>query len=234
VARYGGEEFVMLCPDCDNASATRRAEEIRFELAKFPQPMLNQKSLTASFGVTEIQLGDTPETMLRRADRALYQAKDTGRNRVVELGAGLLHAEETRRSTWLSFLKRRPPDCLIERRLVANVPMNLLVEKIRGFIADHSAEIINIEENYMVLSVDDCPDLQRRATDRPVALLVELKLREVTRGEHPRAGFGTRTVIDVSVRPKRGRDRRRHGVDQAAQLITSLKSYLIAQECADL
>lgn len=233
VARYGGEEFVMLCPDCDNTSAARRAEEIRFALSQIAQPMLNQKCITASFGVTEIQLGDTPETMLRRADRALYQAKDSGRNRVVELGSGLMQEQETPRSSWLSFLKRKPLDCLLERRLVANVPMDLLVEKIRGFIADHDASIINIEENYVVLSVDDCPELQRRASDRPLALIVEMKLREFTRSEASKAGQGTRTLIEVSVRPKRSRDRRRTATDQANQLIASLKSYLIAQESAD-
>ena len=44
--------------------------------------------MTVSFGVTEIQPGDTPETMLRRADRALLTAKANGRNTVVQLGTG--------------------------------------------------------------------------------------------------------------------------------------------------
>ncbi len=89
VARYGGEEFVLLCPECDNATAARRAEQIRFELARLPQPALEMAPVTASFGVTELQPGDTAESMLRRADRALYQAKDAGRNQVVQLGVGL-------------------------------------------------------------------------------------------------------------------------------------------------
>ena len=38
VARYGGEEFVMLCADCDNATAARRAEQIRKALSRLPQP----------------------------------------------------------------------------------------------------------------------------------------------------------------------------------------------------
>ncbi|GAG80670.1 unnamed protein product [marine sediment metagenome] len=83
VARYGGEEFVMLCADCDNAVATRRAEQIRRALSEIFQPKMQGKPVTASFGVTEIQPGDTPETMLRRADRALLMAKAKGRNTVV-------------------------------------------------------------------------------------------------------------------------------------------------------
>ncbi len=88
VARYGGEEFVLLCADCDNASATRRAEQIRKALSQIPQPKLDGRTVTVSFGVTEIQPGDTPETMLRRADRALLTAKANGRNTVVQLGSG--------------------------------------------------------------------------------------------------------------------------------------------------
>ncbi len=88
VARYGGEEFVMLCADCDNAAAARRAEQVRKALAQMQQPKMEGRSVTASFGVTEIQPGDTPETMLRRADRALLMAKSKGRNVVVQLGSG--------------------------------------------------------------------------------------------------------------------------------------------------
>ena len=88
VARYGGEEFVVLCADCDNATAARRAEQIRKALSQIAQPKMDGRTVTVSFGVTEIQPGDTPETMLRRADRALLMAKANGRNTVVQLGGG--------------------------------------------------------------------------------------------------------------------------------------------------
>ena len=83
IGRYGGEEFVLLCVDCTNAAATRRAEELRQRIAALPQPVMEGNVVTASFGVTEIQPGDTPESMLRRADRALLEAKSLGRNLVV-------------------------------------------------------------------------------------------------------------------------------------------------------
>ena len=93
VARYGGEEFVMLCADCDNATATRRAEQNRKALSQLAQPRMDGRSVTVSFGVTEIQPGDTAETMLRRADRALLMAKANGRNTVVQLGGGSRRSE---------------------------------------------------------------------------------------------------------------------------------------------
>jgi diguanylate cyclase (GGDEF)-like protein/PAS domain S-box-containing protein len=88
VARYGGEEFVMLCADCDNAAAARRADQVRKALGQMRQLEMGGHCVTVSFGVTEIQPGDTPETMLRRADRALLMAKAKGRDQVVQLGIG--------------------------------------------------------------------------------------------------------------------------------------------------
>ncbi|MEM6654814.1 MAG: diguanylate cyclase, partial [Planctomycetota bacterium] len=101
VARYGGEEFAVLCADCNNASAAARAEEIRRKLAETPHSELGNKNITASFGVTELQAGDTPETMLRRSDRALLQAKDQGRNQVVQLGDGM--TEPVEKKSWWPF-----------------------------------------------------------------------------------------------------------------------------------
>src|SRR5262249_3585831 len=59
VARYCGEEFVMLLADYDNTSACRRAEQVRIALSQLPQPRMNGRAITVSFGATEIQPGDT-------------------------------------------------------------------------------------------------------------------------------------------------------------------------------
>ena len=99
VARYGGEEFVILCADCNNAAATRRAEHLRKSMSDLAQPVLNGETVTVSFGVTEIQPGDSPESMLRRADRALLEAKQLGRNTVVQLGNGIGAIGRRRRSS---------------------------------------------------------------------------------------------------------------------------------------
>lgn len=82
VARFGGEEFVVLMPHASLVQALSRAEQIRVALsaetiAPLPTPV------TASFGVAELKIEEDGESLLRRADRALYQAKEGGRNRVV-------------------------------------------------------------------------------------------------------------------------------------------------------
>ncbi len=88
VARYGGEEFVILCSECSLSVAATRAESIRHQLEQLRLPMLRGKQLTASFGVAEHHSNETTGAMLHRADKALLSAKESGRNRVVQMGPG--------------------------------------------------------------------------------------------------------------------------------------------------
>lgn len=80
-ARYGGEEFIILTPETDVSGALIHAERLRNDIDKFKFKTVGH--VTSSFGVTEfISETDTLETLLDRADKALYLAKDLGRNRV--------------------------------------------------------------------------------------------------------------------------------------------------------
>jgi diguanylate cyclase (GGDEF)-like protein/PAS domain S-box-containing protein len=233
VARYGGEEFAILCADCTNAAAARKAEEIRKSLSEVKHSSLGNNSITASFGVTELQVGDTPETMLRRADRALLQAKDQGRNQVVQLGDGMME-EKVKRSWWpfQSWGNR----ALVETTLATAVPIEVAVQKLRGFIADQDAKIIKTEENQLELSVTDSnQNLGRRASDRPITFVLQLKLsqrhHERANSQGFAAGSYVETRIEVVIRPRRDRDRRRDAaVEKARRLLGSLKSYLMARE----
>lgn len=85
--RYGGEEFVVVMPDTDIAIASVVAERIRRNIATEPFAV-NQGTrlldVTISIGLTARQdQADTADTILKRADQALYRAKRDGRNRVV-------------------------------------------------------------------------------------------------------------------------------------------------------
>ena len=82
-ARIGGEEFCIAVWDCDNAPAERLAERIREAFAQLRHEGLNDDiRLTASFGVATLRPGETYRALFARADVALYQAKDAGRNHV--------------------------------------------------------------------------------------------------------------------------------------------------------
>lgn len=80
--RYGGEEFFVLLPDTPLAGARRVCETLRLAISKEAIPWSDgHVSVTASFGVTEIIPGETdPLVILARTDRALYRAKQQGRN----------------------------------------------------------------------------------------------------------------------------------------------------------
>ena len=83
--RFGGEEFVVLMPDTDYAQAQGVAERVRNAVAdRSFEPGGRPLSVTISIGVALNEHDhDTPESMLKRADVALYRAKHEGRNRVV-------------------------------------------------------------------------------------------------------------------------------------------------------
>ncbi len=233
VARYGGEEFVMLLADCDNATASRRADQIRLALSQLPQVGMGGKSITVSFGATEIQPGDTAETMLRRADRALLLAKENGRNQVVQLGSGLNAGPEQRDDEPLSASAKAETGVVVQQVLVTPVPTKMAIEKLRGFVADHEANVLKIDGNHVQLEITEKSDArQRRLTDRPVTFLLDLRFEEqrVRRGSGEPSTIGVlRTRIIVTVSPRKDRNRRRADVtEQAQQVLTSFRSYLMA------
>ena len=84
LARYGGEEFVMLMPETSLPVACEVAEKLRETLAcakfRYKGAIV---PITASCGVAELTCSDRPHDLVERADKALYKAKQSGRNRVV-------------------------------------------------------------------------------------------------------------------------------------------------------
>lgn len=82
VTRYGGEEFVLLLPHTRLEQALIVAERIRTAFAAMTIEPL-PAAVTASLGVAEIAADETGDALLRRVDKALYEAKSSGRNRVV-------------------------------------------------------------------------------------------------------------------------------------------------------
>ncbi len=80
--RWGGEEFVILLRATDEASAVHFADRIRRQIEAGISPRI-PFPFTVSIGLAEYQLNDTLELITERADKALYHAKQTGRNRVV-------------------------------------------------------------------------------------------------------------------------------------------------------
>src|SRR5690606_34889487 len=132
---------------------------------------------------------------------------------------------------WFSWLRAAPPETLLERTLITAVPLPVAAEKLRGFVADHHAEIVAIDEDHVVLHLEVQNDSGgRRKVDKAMPFQIELRFSEVRLpAEDGRPQVSTRTLIRAAVRPRRNRDRRRRdAVDLARRLISSVKSYLMA------
>lgn len=80
LGRWGGEEFLVIVPENSIREAEILAEKLRAAIADHQFPVVGHK--TCSVGLTAHRLGDTESSMLARADEALYEAKQSGRNRV--------------------------------------------------------------------------------------------------------------------------------------------------------
>ena len=78
VARWGGEEFTILLPQTGKDAALQLAERLRKKIAVNDFPKVGR--ITVSIGLAELQVDDTSDALVKRADLALYQAKDSGRN----------------------------------------------------------------------------------------------------------------------------------------------------------
>ena len=85
--RFGGEEFVILLPDAPLSAAVNTAERLCKAMSSAPVPVTNGGdaiAITASLGAATMMAGEgSLEELLRRTDAALYQAKESGRNRVI-------------------------------------------------------------------------------------------------------------------------------------------------------
>ena len=85
--RIGGEEFVILMPDTTSEMARAVGERLRGAIESADLHHADGEPVTASIGIAVASVSDTVDSLLARADRALYQAKRQGRNRVIEIGA---------------------------------------------------------------------------------------------------------------------------------------------------
>ena len=78
VGRWGGEEFIIILPETNINEAEKVAEQIRIKVESYLFSVIKQK--TGSFGVSEYIYGDSVQSIIIRADKALYKAKENGRN----------------------------------------------------------------------------------------------------------------------------------------------------------
>ncbi len=197
VARYGGEEFVILCPETDLEDGLRKAERIRNAIRKAQIGGVEKLRVTASFGVSVSEPGDSVESVLRRADKALYQAKHSGRDRTCTLTNAALLAEQSSES------QRTEHDdpFRFETSFAAVVGADMVVYKLSGFLHDHQATLGKVTKSEVVMQTGGLGWFGYWGS-RPKQQAVEIQLTfSEPVGGNGRQPSTPRTTIRVTVRP---------------------------------
>lgn len=239
VARYGGEEFAILCRNSTLEEAVKKAEKMRAALQVRPLPCLKGTSLTASFGVTELGPADTSESVIQRADEALIRAKESGRNRVL-FNATTAKAEPAKvaapikkeNTNWFGWFGTTQSELLFDQEWLTAVPLNVVVEKVRGAVGDFRAEILLVDESKVQFRVDTQLVTElRRKTDRNQRFIINLHLTEVDFSVGKSSNNQSkRTMLRIEIMQLGRRDRRVNDHREQAEILARmLQSYLVAQ-----
>ena len=237
LARFGGEEFVILCDDCDLKSAATRAEKIRKELNKTPLEMLDGKFITASFGVAELQPNETPTELFVRADTALIEAKESGRNRVVTSEAThntLFAKHDSAREPFLGGLTwpSISDDALASGQFRTRTPVSVLVEKLRGLIVEMDAELRTVESNHaaMVVEFEDPADFSRKGRFE-----VRIDFIEDVEGEaSQKHGRRTYTYLQIFISLAKRKWFSTNVPELADDLLKEIRSYFMINDDGDI
>ncbi len=234
LARFGGEEFVILCRGSDLATAAQRAEEIRKKLNQTPLEMLDGKFITASFGVAELRPDDSPTDLFIRADTALIQAKEDGRNRVVTSAPpqsiGRSDHESVREAIRGVARPSLEGEAIISDQFKTRTPIPVLVEKLRSFIVEMDADLKKVEANQaeMTIEFEDRTDYSRKGRFEVWIDFVEDVEGEGT-GEH---GRRTYTYMRVTIRLAKRKWFSTNVPELATDLLNEICSYfMISREC---
>jgi len=221
VGRYGGEEFVILCPGTDLETALRRAERLRTSVSRMKIPGSPNLHVTASFGVTEIEAGDSVESVLRRADKALYSSKAEGRNRTTSMTTADLNRDSER------AVVQTVADPLIHMSTFCAVTAaDTVIYKLGGFVNDHHGVILDVTPQKVTIRLGSAgflPYWGKVRKRQPVR--VELSFGEKVNT----SGRGTpRVNIRTSIKPEGWIQNREVFMDRAHQVLRELKGYFAA------
>ncbi len=237
LARFGGEEFVILCNDCDLKSAAARAESIRSKLTQTPMAMLDNKFITASFGVSELHPGDSSTDLFIRADTALIQAKEQGRNRVITNELNQFDSFQANSPDSESLLNgiswpslKKP--AIISDKFKTRTPVPVLVEKLRGFIVEMDAQLRSVASDHAVMNIEfeDPTDYARKGRFE-----VRIDFIEDVEGEaSEKYGRRTYTFLRITIQLAKRKWFSTNVPELATDLLNEIRSYFMINNDCDI
>jgi diguanylate cyclase (GGDEF)-like protein/putative nucleotidyltransferase with HDIG domain/PAS domain S-box-containing protein len=227
VARYGGEEFVIVCPGTALEQGVKRAERLRLAIMNGQIGGNEELKVTSSFGVTQVEEGDSVEELLRRADSALYNAKKSGRNRTMAQTSADTPTEEE-----LAEEANKPPrDPFVhETTFQACIAADMIVYKLGGFVRDERGSLTDVTESRAVIRIGRrglIPFWGASARDLPVQMTVEFGNEKATPSRRQRIA-SKQVAITVRIEPLGWCKNAAAFEHRANHLVRVLRSYFAA------
>ena len=225
VGRYGGEEFVVVCPGTTLDQAVKRADRVRRAVQNASLADTVDIPITASFGVAQVVETDTTESVVKRADRALYDAKRSGRNRTCFREPDD-PTEKRNNSEEIVAGAQRHDEFIHTAQFGACQAADMLVYKLKGFVEDHNARLLDVRSNLVAMQIGRSGMFGRwgKQPDRqPVELIVS-----ISDGPADQHGTRPRAALEVTAAPI-GRALSADAFhSRATEVVELLRSYLLA------
>jgi len=219
IGRYGGEEFVIVCPDADLQTGIERAERLRRALGNTEIANRSDLRVTASFGVAQVEKGDKVAATVKRADNALYDAKNSGRDRTCHRLLNDKRGEKNRKAEEKARLWTHESDFLVR------VTADILIIKMKGYVEDSGAKLISVNGQKIVVEVGR-PTFFGGWGDtfsrQPVRITIDVL-------EGPESDTARKKLLKTLVEPIQKPSKSEDFHERALHAIEELRSYLMAE-----
>jgi diguanylate cyclase (GGDEF)-like protein len=226
IGRYGGEEFVVLCPATDLSMAVVKAERLRMAISDARLCDVGELRVTASFGVTEVEPGDSMDDVLRRADKALFTSKERGRNRTTSLTRQeFLNGHEPK------TLEQSEPSYEFASSFLACITSDMIVLKLGSFVREQNARLIQTQYGHIVVRLGATfllPFWGRKSHRQPVRMEITYGPPSQEQQKTVRRGASERTCFQVKIVPVGWPPDVATFQTRARQAFRLLKSYFVA------
>lgn len=230
IARFGGEEFVILCPETRLDDAWQRAERLRNVIAKAQIVASDEFRITSSFGVSEVEPHDTAESVLERADKALYMSKHSGRNRTSKLTSAQLKAADP---SMVMPPEEKPDAFKFEHKLRACVTADMIIYKLSAFVDAHKAKLVDVQEDKVTMKVGQkglLPGWGSKPERQPLDVILEFGDERST----VERGASKLVEINVTMTPI-GKAKKADTFEKRARgVLKDLREYLAAEHDEEL
>lgn len=226
IGRYGGEEFVVVCPSTNLKQAVTKAERLRLAICDATLCDLQELKVTVSFGVTEVEQGDSLNDIFCRADKALFASKENGRNRTTALTK-----REFLSGKSATTQDEPAPTYDYQNSFLACVTSDMIVLKMGSFVREEKAQLIETTPGHVVARIGSTfllPFWGAKPARQPVELNIKF-------GPPPRdvllpqkQGASERTYFQVTIKPRGWPQDAATFQSRARHAFRILKSYFVA------